>query len=263
MDERPCIRGCVYQGRHVHTCPEATGAARLSRAIFGGSAVECTGCEPVPAAHGAMICDRDVRALRRVIGDAPDLCQHLRSLIDPMRAQTYDREKLGGKPPSESQPPMSADIVDAADEVLGILAYWAEYFGDEMDYRGRRAFPAGVDSEDAYYLANTPTCYLLAHLDEVVNDSFVRLMAEKVLGPTSDPDEWTIAKVLRRWPMTERAKWSPKPCPGCEMRTVQVRPPRRASDEREYVCKNQLCDWRMPEEERVQWMEYFEGVAAA
>lgn len=262
MDERPCIRGCTYQGRHLHTCPEASGAARLIHAIFGGHQERCPGCEPVLAAHGALICERDIRALRRTISDAPDLCTHLRSLIDPQKAQVYDREKLGGKPAAESQPPMSADLVDAADEVLAILAYWAEYFGDEMDYRGRHAFPAGVDSEDAFYLARTPALFLLEHLEEIVNDSLVRLMCEKVLGPTADPEDWTIASVMRRWPLHERAKFSKLPCPRCEKRVVLVRPPRQAGDEVGYECRDADCGWVPPAEERVLWMVYFEGVAA-
>ena len=155
------------------------------------------------------------------------------------------------------------DIVEAADEVLAILCYWAEYFGDDMDYRGRRAFPAGVDSADAHRMAQWPASFLLEHLDEVVNDTFIRLMCEKVLGPTADPDDWTIAGVSRRWSIAERPKWSPQPCPGCEMKTIQVRPPRREGDERQYVCQNDACTWRIPEAERVQWMVYFgEGIVA-
>lgn len=269
MDERPCIRGCVYRGRHVHTCPEATGAARLIHAIFGGDLRRCAGCEPVEAAHGALICERDIRALRRTIEDAPDLCTHLRSLVDPSKSTwnftqakpTFDGQ-VSKRVPSESRPPTNTDIVEAADEVLGILAYWAEYFGDEMDYRGRRSFPAGVDSAEAFFLAKMPADYLLEHLAEIVNDRFVRLLCEKVLGPTADPEDWTIAEVARRWSMRERAKFSRMPCPGCELRMVLVRPPRREGDERSYECRNEACDWVMPEEERVTWMEYFEGVAA-
>lgn len=248
MDERQraCIRGCRVRGKHIPTC----------------AGVSCDGCLPMLAADGAMICERDIRSLRHTIGQAPDLCAHIRSIVDPQKAQVYDREKLSGAGSSESQPPVSVEMLDAADEVLGILAYWAEYYGDEMDYRGRRTFPAGVDSEDAYYLANTPSSFLLANLEAIVNDGFVRLMAERVLGPTPDPEDWTIAKVLRRWPLHERSKFSQMPCPGCEMRTVLVKPPRRAGDERLYECRNDTCSWAIPEDERIIWAEYFEGAVA-
>jgi len=265
MDERPCIRGCVYRGRHLHTCPEASGAARLIHAIFG-SAERCNGCEPVPAADSALICERDIRVLRRNINDAPDLCSHLRSLIDPQKAQVYDQEKLGGKPPSESQPPMSADLVDAADEVLAILTYFAEVFGDEMTYT-THTIPAGTDSEQAYYLARTPAWYLLENLPGIVNDVRVVGFARVVIDCPADEDPkaeilWTIAKAARRWPLHERGTFSKLPCPRCEKRVVFRRPPRVEGEEVGYECRDEACGWVPPAEETVLWAVYFEGVAA-
>lgn len=266
MDERACLRGCVYRGRHVHTCPEATGATRLLAAIFGRDGEKCTGCLPVMAADGALICERDIRSLRRQITDAPDLVAYLRSQIDPQKAQVYDQEKLGGKPPSESQPPMSADLVDAADEVLAILTYFAEAFGDEMTYTSH-TIPAGTDSEAAYYLARTPAWYLLEQLPGIVNDVRVVGFARAVIDSPADEDPkseivWTIAKVSRRWSMYERAKFSKLPCPRCSKRVVLVRPPRVEGEEIAYECRDPECDWRPPENEQVVWSVYFAGQVA-
>ena len=258
MSERSCIRGCVYRDGHTPGC-----AGDVRSASYAGE--RCTGCEPAPALEGALICEHCMNRLRRTLTDAPDLCAHLRSLIDPSKAAVYDQEKLGGKPPSESQPPMSADLVDAADAVLQILVYWARYFGDITGYRKHAdGFRSTISIEQAHGVAQWATDYLLANLETIANDTLVRLFAAAVIDSPADPDpkssvEWTIAKALRRWPMTERPRFARLPCPGCELRTVLVRPPRSEGDERLYECTNEACGWRPPREETDLWVLYFEA----
>lgn len=261
LNERLCIRGCVYRDAHLLGC---TGDPRSS--AYDGH--QCGGCEPAPALDGSLLCDHCTRRLRNQLAEAPDLVAHLRSLIDPQKAQVYDREKLGGKPPSESQPPMSADLVDAADAVQQILVWWAGWFGDTTDYRRWKSVPAGAGAVRAHGAADWAAQYLLSHMETIGNDSMVRLFAAAVLDVPHDPNpaehvEWTIAKVARRWQMRERPRFARMPCPRCELRVVLVRPPRREGDERTYQCNNERCGWDPPENEREIWAMYFEaGVVA-
>lgn len=164
MGDRVCVRGCVVKGRHLvpHDVNEA-----------------CKGCLPEEATEG-FVCTRCARRLRHTITEAPDLCVRIRSSVDPMKAQVYDREKLGGKPSSESRPPMSLEAIAAADEVLAILTYSAEEFGDEMRYR-LHTFEAGTDSAIAYQVAKIPAGYLLEQLDGILNDDRVAVFAEATI----------------------------------------------------------------------------------
>ncbi len=247
MTGRVCIRGCAIPGRHL--VPHDVGD-------------RCSGCLPVDAVHGAMLCVDCVKRLRRVITDAPDLCAHLRSMIDPTRsAWNFDRAKLSGRPEFAALP-LNTDVVEAADETLAILTYFAELFGDEMDYTGRHTFDAGTDSETAYHEARMPAWFLLDNLDRIVNDERVEGFARAVLGPNADPEDWTIARALARWPMRERARYSKVACPECDLKMIHRKPPRHQGDEPLYECRNPKCEWRPPVKEFETWVEYFEGEAA-
>jgi len=224
---RACLRGC--------TTPEG---------------------DPREAAAGSYLCDRCARRLRHHLVEAPDLCVRIRATIDPMKAQVYDREKLGGPMSSESRPPMSLDAIEAADEVYAILTYFAEVFGDDMVYR-THTFAAGVDGPDVYHLAKLPAGYLLEQLPGIVNDHRVDGFARAVLGPAVDEDSWTIAMALRRWPDHMPDRWAKQPCPRCEQRTVRVRAPRMLGDTTVFWCANEACAWEPPADEVALWSEYF------
>lgn len=239
MDERPCLRGCTF--------PEG---------------------DTVPAEYGAYLCSRCIRRLRHAIIEAPDLCAHLRSMIDPMKSgwnftqpePTYDGPTTK-RPSSSSKPPMSADVVDAADEVLAILTYYAELFGDPMEYR-EHSFPAGADSVAAYYLARVPATFLVDRLPEIVADHRVDGFARAVLDASRDEEpeeeiEWSIAKAARRWPMHERDRWAREACPQCDTRMVRVRPPRVFGQPPLFWCVNESCAWEPEAHEQVLWADYF------
>lgn len=234
MDERPCLRGCTFRD---------TG-------------------NPVPALHGALLCGRCVRRLRNTLNEAPDLCAHLRAMVDPMRSGwNFDQESTGGRPASSSRPPMSDDLVDAADEVLGILTHFAELFGDEMVYRSR-AFGPGTDAVGAYHAARIPAGFLLERLDSIVNDGRVEGFARVVIDAPADeePGEeitWTIAKALGRWPLRDSARWASQPCPSCAARYVRIRPPRDFGEPPVFWCTNPECDWDPVPHELALWADYF------
>lgn len=242
---RPCLRGCTVKGKHVETHPAGT---------------KCPGCVPVDAADGAMICERCVSRLRSTLDEVPDVCAHLRSMVDPMRSGwNMDRDMISG-PSSGPRPPLNVELVEAADEVLRIVVFYAEVFGDEMDYRGRHQFAAGVGSEDAYHAAKVPVGFLLANLGWIVNDRRVLGLCRAVLGPGADAEDWTVGRVLARWPLRERARFVLTPCPGCGLRTILGRPPRVFGGEKKFECVNPECGWVPPDDEAGLWAASFEGV---
>lgn len=116
--DRDCLRGCVVDGVHFATCP--------SYGIEGG---DCPGCKPVPAADGALICDRCIRRLRGLLRDTPDLLGRMRSLADPARAAVFDRPRVastGSKPFA----PLDDDLADALQVVESVLDAWHAYGRD-------------------------------------------------------------------------------------------------------------------------------------
>jgi hypothetical protein len=221
----------------------------------------CAGCLPVEAAHGAMLCESCVSRLRRVITEAPELVAHLRSMVDPLRSGwNFDREQLS-RARGGSKLPMNTDLIEAADETVAILTFYADVFGDEMDYAGRRSLAAGTGAVAAFDAARLPAWYLLDNLGWIVNDLRVEGFARAALGPAADPEDWTIAQALGRWPLRERGRRAKAPCPVCDLMMVLVKPPRHAGDRLVYECQNPKCEWRPPTSEYDDWVVHFEGVA--
>lgn len=245
MDERSCIRGCTHDDG-----------------------------QPREALDGSYLCARCSRRLRHTITEAPDLCVRIRSSIDPMKSgwnftqgQPTNGARPVKRPASDSRPPMSLDAIEAADEVYAILTYFAEMFGDEMQYR-LHTFEAGVDVVDAYHQAQFPANYLLSVMDGILNDIRVEEFARAVLGPREKVfvdgelvEPWTIARALRRWPDYERDRMSTTPCPECHMRTVKMRLPRIFGQPTLLRCISVECGWEPPRDEQTLWMEAF-GIQA-
>ncbi|TFD74718.1 hypothetical protein [Cryobacterium fucosi] len=212
------------------------------------------------AYQGAMICEGCADRLRSTIGDAADLCAHIRSMVDPLKAQVFDREKLSGGKLSHSPAPVSVDLLDAGTDVYDILSWWASYFGDPTVYR---PLPVSLSPEEVHAAVKWPADFLLFRFEQVCNDSWVVMFSRKVIDwpeQPEGPDEtegWTIWKALLRFPLERPAHWAVKPCPACGVRTVRVTPPRRGNDPTLYVCRS--CTWFPPFVERELWTQYFEG----
>ena len=246
--ERPCIRGCGIQGEHFAVCPwypkpepapVAEGEEPPKVELPEGP--PCRGCVPRPARDGALICERDYRALSRLLDDAPDIVGHLRSRADPMKAAVYDRIMVSSSRP-ELPAPVAADLLDASDDIMRLLRAWALYV--QFPGQGWRAagLEAGIDTADAYEDAHGCVEVILADLDRIVNTvEVVNLCDGVIVQHSGSPDVWTIADAIARYPLDDRPRWATSPCPKCDILTVRVSPPRRRGGRTRYLCTT--CEW--------------------
>jgi hypothetical protein len=256
MDYRACGRGCRYRERHLETCTgQAAGRAQ-------GYGVEpCRGCVAARTVPGTNLCTRCLRRLREVLAAAPELCAHIRSMIAPVRSGWhFDRDRGGRRPRPGAPAPMSVDLLDAGDEVIQILAGWAEAFGDDPGPYAevRNGFPSSTTPEGAFTVAKWASDYLVLNLERIAGDTAAVMFTRHVLDFPPDPADWTIRKALARFPLEQEGSWSRMPCPSarCGMRTVWVTPPRRSGDATRHTCRS--CGWSPPAGEEESWSEYFE-----
>lgn len=250
-DYRPCVRGCRYRGVHVEGCP--------------GDDI-CRGCAPARAVEGLNLCRKDLDRLRTTLSDAADLCGHIRTLMDPAKATQFGEKLAKGKPPT-APAPVPADMIDAADAVIVTLVWWAQYMGDDTPYASfgvtGRGWTATSTPERGFAVAKWAADFIVDHLDELAADSYAGMFAKAVLSQPDDPEEWSIAKAIARFPMHSPPYWASKPCPmpACGLRTVRVTPPLRSGDRTSYDCRG--CGWSPSSADFEAWVVYFEGVSAA
>jgi hypothetical protein len=265
MSFTACIRGCTIKGKHLSTCDEASPEQQQVRALFGDRLPTCKGCLPHRAAEGTLLCSRDLSRLRENLDKVPDLCAHLRSATDPLRAHVYDSEQSSKSRAVEAAAPMNLAAVDASTEVAEIVAGWAIHFGsDETAISLIDGFPSWVDAELAYEAIGIPAAYLSDNLERCAKDTAILLVWDVVCGhpPRTSPDGWTVQKALDVFPMFDRASWASAPCPntGCSMRTIRVTPPSREGELTRYICT--ACGWAPAPSEHETWDAYFGLVSA-
>lgn len=258
MTDRVCVRGCFYPGQHLPNCPDASPYSRLLYAIVTKAVpAKCGGCLPREAWEGALLCEGCIRRTRRVLEQAPDLCEHIRSMIDPLKSGwNFDRELVSGGG-GEMPAPVKAALLDAGDYVIAKLTWYAEYFGDVNYGRFKDGWPSDVSPERAYQVTYWAAEYLIEKLPEIANDSAVLGFTEKVIGVPGG-DEWSVAKALGRFPIQDRATWSRTPCPECKKKTVKITPPRYQGGMVRYRCSG--CEWSPSILQQKRWDHYFEGV---
>ena len=232
--DRVCVRGCTRRGEHYAACDD-----------YGKpEGAECRGCVGVDAAEGVLVCERYARLIRQALDDAPDLVAHLRSIADPTKAAVYDREKVSSSR-LDLPAPVAADLIDASNDVMVSLREWALWVehGPTHEF-GARQLEAGVDAATAFDDATACIDVIEAALDRILNHAdAARLLGDALLSRSgeSSPSWWSVAEALSRWPLEERSHWAVHPCPGCERKTVRVRPPRHRGDAARYRCTS--CEW--------------------
>lgn len=215
---------------------------------------DCSGCLPVSAAEGALLCPRCLARLKEALTDAPDVCVLLRSMIDPLGAQSFE-PTYGTKAPF-APAPVRADLIDAGDDILKTLIWWARYYGDTSNYkRWEDGVVAGASPEKVGRVVKWAADYLLFNMAEIQNDAFVVMMSRKILDWPDDWGEWTIQKARSRFPLYPTIHWAPTPCPHCGLRAVRVTP--AVAGGSSYQCRK--CHWEPPAGELDSWAEYLEG----
>lgn len=231
MSERACVRGCMARDVHFAACPSWTATGT------------CTGCVPVEAMPGALVCERCYRRIRKHIDEAPDLLAHLRSIADPTKAVAFDRIRVQSSRP-DLPAPVAADLIDAADDIMRTLRAWAA--GDEHGPAAwvSKGLSAGVDAATAYDEARACADDILTALDAIANDAHlvVELSGDFLDRSTErEPSRWTVADALTRWSLEEHPRTAKEPCPECSERKVRVSPPRRRGQAIRYACL--ACGW--------------------
>jgi hypothetical protein len=260
--ERACRRGCTIKGEHYATC------ADYGRDAEG----DCRGCAPRVAVDGSLICGRCFGRLRRNLDAAADLLDVLRTRADPSKAQVYDKVIVGGSLGDLTPGPVSADIVDASEQIMRELIAWARYASTGEHAPGDFILAPGASAQVAASEARLAARAILAHLCDLANDAEqIDALCHFVLDQWLDDADrdvddrgWTLARALGRWPLEERAWWAAQPCPMCDRRAVYVTPPRTSGGATTYQCRAASCGWSADDAGAgIPWWEFFSPVAGA
>lgn len=231
-DDRSCVRGCTVKDAHFATCAD-----------FGSNGPgACRGCAPRVARDGALLCERCYRSIARLLGEAPELIAHLRTMTDPAKAARYDAVRVmtsKGEPPA----PVSADFLDAADDVVRTLKRWAFRVNNpDVEQVPDVRLRAGTAATEAAADLRASSDVILGDLDRIANDKKqAQALGDAILasshGGTTGP--WSLREVAARWPLADTERWADAPCPACDLKTVQVIP--STGSLRRYVCRE--CEW--------------------
>ncbi|MDD7963323.1 hypothetical protein [Microbacterium thalli] len=204
MSDRGCELGCKVPAEHWAACPwygieesEIPAVAEVSPLPV------CSGCVPVPARDGVMICDRCYRRLRGHIDNAADLVGRLRSLADPRKAMVYDAMRSSPGKGAEAPAPTPADLIDASEDVMRSLRSWAVFVDPRSGIVG--GMPAGAGSLAAYDYARSCANVILGDFDRIANHADdVQQLAEAVLvrHPVDEDGVrpfWSIVDAVSRY----------------------------------------------------------------
>jgi hypothetical protein len=175
-------------------------------------------------------------------------------MFGPLRAQIYDGDKIQAAQPFPALP-IPVDLLDAEREILEMLAWWANYYGDKTKYHYEKGFPPGIPLSKVYTKAKWLSDYLIYNLDRIVNDSLVTMFSRKILDWPGEDEDWTLKKALARFPLEDRGVYAKKSCPSCNLKSVWLTPPRHPGDNTHHRCKK--CGWTPPHYEQELWTQHF------
>lgn len=225
-DQRACIRGCFVRGEHFAECSD-----------YGTTDGECKGCVPSMARDGALVCNRCFYRVRRHLDDAPDLVAHLRSIADPTKAKQF--KLVMSSSSREGLPaPVDADLIDASTDIVATLRAWAESFAPVRAYR----LTPGADAVEVFTAAHEYAAVILEHHDAFANHvEYADLATALLQRHGREPEWWSVADAMVRWPLIESPHYAAEPCPECDLKMVWVTPARRVGMREKYLC--QSCDW--------------------
>lgn len=252
-DDRSCVRGCTVKDKHFATCAD-----------FGSNGPgACRGCAPRVAHDGALLCERCYRSIARLLGEAPELITHLRTLTDPAKAARYDAVRVmtsKGEPPA----PVSADLLDAANDVVRTLKRWSFRVNHpDVEQVPNMRLRAGTTAVEAAADVEAGSNVILGDLDRIANDNRqAQALGDAILGSSDDGTigPWSLREVAARWPVADAERWADAPCPGCDLKTVQVIP--STGSLHRYVCRE--CEWEADSSaDGGLWGDVFESTTEA
>jgi hypothetical protein len=242
-----CVRMCVIARRHLADCPDPD---------------TCPGCLPRGTIDGTLVCDACTWRAVHALAQIPGLVAHLRDNIAPGATQPGpDIKRTKG---DAAPAPLNLTAVADADDLHAELASWVllvlEEHPDHLTgptwrgsdirpaakrrtewgenvYHGARVVGTRGNAEDTRRIAR----WLHTHHDWILSqpwtDDYVTAMPDRY---------WTTAA---RWPVEERAKYLPTPCPNCDRLTLKRYPPTFASGPVTIACAAIDCRHAIPEEQ--------------
>lgn len=268
----PCAEGCVYRGRHLDECDTTA----------------CTGCLPRPAEFG-LLCAFGWQRLHSDVVDIATLVHHLRDVAEPhatAKAPT-DGPRAPGDPAEASVLPdaltaadeLHAALAEVADVILdthpraqlpaeGVVigvdkATKTPVTGphpnrlDPPDERGVWRSPQALKTDNA-----TGEQYVVrSRVIGIRHPQATDRLAAWVLPllPWVAQQEWvtevrndlaTIVSTTRaRWPLEDRPRTVPVPCPHCGHLSLHRSPPTRFRGLEYVACSNPECGRMLTEDE--------------
>jgi predicted RNA-binding Zn-ribbon protein involved in translation (DUF1610 family) len=127
--------------------------------------------------------------------------------------------------------------------VLALRAWALDVqFGSDHPWRAQ-GLEAGAEAGAAYEDAAACADLVLDELDRFANvaDVVVKLYEDFASRSVGEPEQWTVADALARWPLTDQRRTAEQPCPKCQLHAVRVVPPRRGGRPTRYLCAK--CEW--------------------
>lgn len=247
-----CIRtnrGCKpTPRRHLPDCEHATDG-------------QCWGCQPRSTVDGTLVCDACTWRATHALAQASGLVAHLRENIAPSFARRENMIKATkGNPPV----PLNLTAVADADDIHADLASWVllvlEEHPDRLAgpaWRGSDIRPAArrrtewgdTVYEDARVVGTRGNAgdtrriaqWLHTHQHWILSqpwaDDYITAMPDRY---------WATAS---RWPIEERPKYLPTPCPDCDRLTLKRYPPTFAGGPVTIACTSVDCHRVVPEDE--------------
>lgn len=211
----PCANGCIVRGTENNDQPSL-----------------------MTARHGRF-CDRCYYAIKSALDRAPEIVEHVTSLIRQNISAGEDR--VDGT--REAPLPFNAQAFNDANEMYSRLVYWSTHWAQRFGVRppspAARAWrnehriiglPNDIEPQSARYAVGIMAKWLTINLDEILE----QLPIDDVNYFRDELRE--VYQVDARWPRVPRPYYSKLPCPDDGGR-IAVYPPAHVGADSTYKCE--------------------------
>lgn len=235
----PCANGCIVKGSEHNDQPSL-----------------------MTARHGRF-CDRCYYSIRSALDRAPEVVEHIASLIQQKGGSGDDR--VDGT--REAPLPFNTQAFADANEIYSRLVYWSTHWAKRIGVRPpsptARAWrnsqrvvglPNNIRPSDARYAAGVMAKWLTIYLDEILE----QLPVDDVNYFRDELRE--VYQADARWPRIPRPYYSKLPCPDDGGR-IAVYPPTHAGEDSTYKCEK--CGRLFTEDRHGFYANLFAEIQAA